>query len=320
MEPPKYISLPPNVNYFIKTIQKPHPQPVKKFSTQSNLSYRHPRPNVVHQRPAGFLKKRNIKSEPFQQMTPQFRASPQVSFTETITPVKTVISDSNSVFEFQFSLQLFFAFFSVPPSSLDDWTPTSSITSPTLMHALENKQYQSQQFLKSKKEKMAYTQHLMDDFKLPNSNPSQSSFTTFTTIAVTDDKTPSFKPKLSLRAAASDDKMKNRTRLKPVREIQEESDKPQNNVQDQYGEENVAKRFESDTPAPLFVTPVEVTTTKTTKFYKHRSSIKVDDSCESTCLMNIVNLDYDPLCGTNGETYMNVGKFRCAKICGQLRE
>lgn len=93
VEPPKYISLPPNVNYFIKTIQKPQ---TKKFSTQSNLVYRYPRPNVIHQRPAGFLKKRNIKSEPPQQMTPQFRASPQVSFAESISPLKTMITDSKN--------------------------------------------------------------------------------------------------------------------------------------------------------------------------------------------------------------------------------
>lgn len=197
----------------------------------------------------------------------------------------------------------------------DNWTPTSSNPSPALMHAIENKQYQNQQFIKSQKEKIAYTQHLMDDFKSPNSKPSQSSFTSMT-IAVADDKVPSFKPKVSLRVSASDEKIKNRTRLKPVREIQEESDKPQN-VQDQYGEENVEKKFESDTPSPLFVTPA--TTTKTTKLYKHRSSLKLNDSCESTCLMNIVNLDYDPLCGSNDHTYVNVGKFRCAKICGQLR-
>lgn len=92
VEPPKYISLPPNVNYFIKTIQ--NPQPLKKFSTQSNLVYRYPPPNVVHQRPAGFLKKRNIKSEPLQQMTPQFRASPQVSFAESSSPLKTSPIDS----------------------------------------------------------------------------------------------------------------------------------------------------------------------------------------------------------------------------------
>lgn len=203
----------------------------------------------------------------------------------------------------------------------DDWTPTSSIVSPTLMHEVENKQYQNQQFLKSKKEKMAYTQHLMDDFKLPNFRSSQSSFTSMT-IAVADDKVPSFKPKVSLRVAASEEKVKNRTRLKPVREIQEESEKPlsvNDNVPDQKGEENVEKKFESDTPSPLFVTPIEVATTKTTKMYKHRSSFKLNDSCETTCLMNIVNLDYDPLCGSNDHTYMNVGKFRCAKICGQLR-
>lgn len=203
---------------------------------------------------------------------------------------------------------------------MDDWTPTSSITSPTLMHAVENKQYQNQQFIKSKKEKVAYTHHLMDDFKLPSDSPSQSSFTSMT-VAVADDKVPSFQPKVSLRVAASDEKVKNRTRLKPVREIQEESDKHQReNVPDQYGEENVEKKYESETPASVFVTPVEVTTTRTTKFYKHRSSLKLNDSCEATCLMNIVNLEYDPLCGSNDHTYMNVGKFRCAKICGQLRQ
>lgn len=168
---------------------------------------------------------------------------------------------------------------------------------------------------------MAYTQQLMDDFKPSNSRPSQSSFTSMT-IAVADDKIPSFKPKVSLRVAASDEKTKNRTRLKPVRERPEESDRPQNtndNVPDQYGEENVEQKYESDTPS-LFVTPVEETTTKTTKLYKYRSPLKLNDSCESTCLMNIVNLDYDPLCGSNDHTYVNVGKFRCAKICGQLRE
>lgn len=203
----------------------------------------------------------------------------------------------------------------------DDWTPTSSVGSPTAMHAIENKQYQHQQFIKSKKEKVAYTQQLMEDFTPSNSRPSQSSFTSMT-IAVADNKIPSFKPKVSLRVAASDEKTKNRTRLKPVRERQEESDKPQNtndNEPDQYGEENVEQKYESDTPS-LFVTPVEETTTKTTKLYKYRSSLKLNDSCESTCLMNIVNLDYDPLCGSNDHTYVNVGKFRCAKICGQLRE
>lgn len=93
VEPPKHISLPPNVNYFIKTIQKP--QTIKKFSTQPNVAYRYPRPNVVHQRPAGFLKKRNIKNEPPQQMAPQFRASPQVAFAESVIPLKT---DSENVF------------------------------------------------------------------------------------------------------------------------------------------------------------------------------------------------------------------------------
>lgn len=166
---------------------------------------------------------------------------------------------------------------------------------------------------------MAYTQHLMDDFPLVSHKPSQSTFTSMT-VAVTDDKVPSFKPKVSLRVAASDDKTKNRTRLKPVREIHDDLDKPQKemeNLSDQYGAENVENKYE--TSSPLFVTPVETTTTKTTKFYKHRSSLKLNESCESTCLMNIVNLDYDPLCGSNDHTYMNVGKFRCAKICGQLR-
>lgn len=101
VEPPKYISLPPNVNYFIKTIQ--NPQPVKKFSAQSNLAYRHPRPNVIHQRPAGFLKKRNIKSEPPQQMTPQFRASPQVSFADSVSPLKASFSDGKNAFDLRFS-------------------------------------------------------------------------------------------------------------------------------------------------------------------------------------------------------------------------
>lgn len=106
VEPPKYISLPPNVNYFIKTIQ--NPQPVKKFSAQSNLAYRYPRPNVIHQRPAGFLKKRNINSEPPQQMTPQFRASPQVAFAESISPLKTSLSDSKNLIELKLCLQLYF--------------------------------------------------------------------------------------------------------------------------------------------------------------------------------------------------------------------
>ncbi len=144
---------------------------------------------------------------------------------------------------FKFSFQFKFLSFVVPSSS-DDWTPTSSITSPTLMHAVENQQYQNQQFIKTTKEKMAYTQHLMDDFKLPSPKPSQSSYKSMT-VAVADDKLPSFKPKVSLRVAGvSDEKIKNRTRLKPVREIQDEFDKPQNrNVEDQYGAENVEKKF-----------------------------------------------------------------------------
>lgn len=189
------------------------------------------------------------------------------------------------------------------------------------MHALENKQYQNQQFIKSQKEKIAYTQHLMEDFTLPNTKPSQTSFTKMT-VAFSDDKIPSFKPKVSLRVAAPDEKIKNRTRLKPVREIQDDSEKMRSlndNVQDQFGEEDVERKIESETPMPLFVTPVEVATTKTTKIFKHRSSFRLNDSCESTCLMNIINFDYDPLCGSNDRTYVNVGKFRCAKICGQLR-
>lgn len=190
------------------------------------------------------------------------------------------------------------------------------------MHAVENKQYQHQQLLKTKKEKVAYAQRLMEDFHLPSPKPSQSSFLS-TTISVAGDAIPSFRPKVSLRVAGLDDKAAIRTRLKPVREIQEEdkTQKESETLQDQYGEENVEKRYGSETQSPVFVTPVEVTTTKTTKsYYKHRSSLKLNDSCETTCLMNIVNHDVDPLCGSNDHTYMNVGKFRCAKICGQLRE
>lgn len=199
------------------------------------------------------------------------------------------------------------------------------------MHATENKQYQNQQFIKTKREKLAYTQYLMDrpsqnkfnidDYILPKSKPSQTSFSSMTLAVADDIKFPSFIPKVSLRVAA-DEKIKNRTRLKPVREFQAELEKNDNehdDVQDQNGEEDVQRNFESDTPTPLYVTPVEVTTTKSTKSFKHRSSSKLNESCEETCLMNIVNLHYDPLCGSNDQTYMNVGKFRCAKICGQLR-
>lgn len=90
--PIKHISLPPNVNYFIKSIQSG--QPMKKLSTQPIMAYRYPASMVVHHRPAGFLKKRNIKSEPVQQMTPQFRASPQVPFLENNNALKTSLVES----------------------------------------------------------------------------------------------------------------------------------------------------------------------------------------------------------------------------------
>lgn len=168
----------------------------------------------------------------------------------------------------------------------------------------------------------------MNDFEVHNPhNSPQSSFTSMT-VAVADNKVPSFQPKAPLGIAVSDDRTKIRTRLKPVREYQDESDRQQNGNEsspDQYGAENVETKYERETSPQLFVTPVEVTTTITTtttkppKFYKNRSSLKFNDSCETTCLMNIVNVDYDPLCGSNNHTYMNVGRFRCAKICGQLR-
>lgn len=44
------------------------------------------------------------------------------------------------------------------------------------------------------------------------------------------------------------------------------------------------------------------------------------ESCESTCLSNIVSRDYDPVCGSDDKSYANLGRLRCTKICGDHRK
>lgn len=44
------------------------------------------------------------------------------------------------------------------------------------------------------------------------------------------------------------------------------------------------------------------------------------ESCESSCLSNIVSRDYDPVCGSDDKSYANLGRLRCTKICGDHRK
>lgn len=44
------------------------------------------------------------------------------------------------------------------------------------------------------------------------------------------------------------------------------------------------------------------------------------ESCESSCLSNIVSRDYDPVCGSDDKSYANLGRLRCTKICGEHRK
>lgn len=44
------------------------------------------------------------------------------------------------------------------------------------------------------------------------------------------------------------------------------------------------------------------------------------DSCESSCLANVVSRDYDPVCGSDSKSYANIGRLRCTKICGDHRK
>lgn len=43
-------------------------------------------------------------------------------------------------------------------------------------------------------------------------------------------------------------------------------------------------------------------------------------ACQRRCVKNTVARDYDPVCGSDGRTYSNKGKLRCAQSCGKTGE
>lgn len=124
------------------------------------------------------------------------------------------------------------------------------------------------------------------------------------------------------------------------------------NVQSVFVSSTLRAEDPEDFSQSIFITPVEISTeitdtteairsdadtnedknvitTKPSTVRKHnrvlhrkilQSNAIGSESCESSCLSNIVSRNYDPVCGSDNKSYANIGRLRCTKICGDHRK
>lgn len=94
--------------------------------------------------------------------------------------------------------------------------------------------------------------------------------------------------------------------------------------------ESSSEAASSSTASPTIGDDVDITPKSTIRKNKRvfrrklignlAASATNPDSCESSCLANVVSRDYDPVCGSDNKSYANIGRLRCTKICGDHRK